>query len=715
MEEKGFEDQFVCRACLKIVERTTQSFGYVDDATGNLRDLLMCCVPELDIYVSSNPIICFGCIQGLIQVHNFKSKCINTENIIRTYMHKYKVPEEQLINLGSVVKDVVEVNKFHKQQEDLRRQFLMEKRIIGNPLNSSCPPPLIYHDGPSQSIIPAPVQEFEKIPTTYEQTRPVLPLIIDTDQLRSLTTGCEQTQSPSAHYQPSASGQILPVNFGKTLPIDHEQTQPITTGHLQPMDNIHVKSFNPQLTQSIVPQQLQATGYGQAYTPAISLVQPQNVPLMSPQNIMSMSSSHGPPLHPRFVSSMDPRYISSTGGPQVSSMSFISLPPSTSVPTSLSVGTMRSALANKLNPNRLVNGIGVSSDIPPLVAIPSQQKRPAVESGSNNLVQRQESITNTYYKSEPEYHPIEKKRRLVIRLPRMKFVIPSNPDAVSFNQTESSSSYGASTEEQQDVHEVVPEDQEIANFETDIIQEDEDSVIKSENGNVMPEHNITKIYNCACMYLTTSQSLFNEHKTKCQMSKIGSKQMFKCPHCTHVTNRPYAINKHINTMHTKSVWFMCETCNYKSTDKSCLRRHVRKNHENPDPIKQYPCHICDMVITNKYNFRRHLLKHDEAISYDCEFCSYNCKDKSNFRKHLFTHSPKLLPCSFCAYNHVSPYQLRNHLKKHHEGVGMDKVDVKSDMAIVELVEEIRTLINSVDNYLIPIAEEIEAPEVIEDS
>uniref|UniRef100_A0A6P7F8L6 B-cell lymphoma 6 protein homolog n=1 Tax=Diabrotica virgifera virgifera TaxID=50390 RepID=A0A6P7F8L6_DIAVI len=724
MEEKGFEEQFVCRACLKIVERTTQSFGYVDDATGNLRDLLMCCVPELDIYVSSNPIICFGCIQGLIQVHNFKSKCINTENIIRTFMHKYKVPDEQLINLGSVVKDVVEVNKFHKQQEDLRRQFLVDKRIIGNPINSSCPPPLIYHEGPipSPTSIPAPVQELERTPTTYEQVAgPVLPLIIDTDQLRSLTSGSEQTPSP-LHYQPSASDQILQVN----PPRDHEPLmRPLPIVHLQPMDNNPINSFNPQLAQSMVPQQLQATGYGPAYTP-ISIVQPQNVPLLSPQNRMSMSSSHGPPLYPRFISSsMTPRYMSSTGGPQISPLNFVRLPPSTPVPTSLSVGTMRHALANKLNSNTLVNGLGVSSDVPPLVAIPLQQKRPAVESGSQNPIQRQESITNTNDKREPEYHPIEKKRRLVVRLPRMNFVLPSNSDAVpSFNQTESSNSYGASTEEQHDGHEVVPDDQEIANFGTDVMQEEEGSVIRSENGGVLPEHNIAKLYNCACMYLTTSQALFNEHKNKCQMSKIGSKQTYKCPHCTHVTNRPYAINKHINTMHTKSVWFMCESCSYKSTDKSCLRRHVRKNHEDPDPTKQYPCHLCDMVMTNKYNFKRHLLKHDEALSYDCEFCSYNCKDKSNFRKHLFTHSPKLLPCSLCAYNHVSPYQLRSHLKKHHEGVGVDKVDIKNDISIIELVDEIRTAINSIDNYIIPVpedleateeTEELEAPEIPEDS
>lgn len=45
---EGFVDhRLICRACLKIVESTTQSFGYIEDATGNLRDMLLCCVPEM--------------------------------------------------------------------------------------------------------------------------------------------------------------------------------------------------------------------------------------------------------------------------------------------------------------------------------------------------------------------------------------------------------------------------------------------------------------------------------------------------------------------------------------------------------------------------------------------------------------------------------------------------------------------------------------------
>lgn len=47
--------QLICRACLRIVESKNQSFGFIEDANGNLKDMIMCCVPEM---VNKPRIVC---------------------------------------------------------------------------------------------------------------------------------------------------------------------------------------------------------------------------------------------------------------------------------------------------------------------------------------------------------------------------------------------------------------------------------------------------------------------------------------------------------------------------------------------------------------------------------------------------------------------------------------------------------------------------------
>lgn len=49
--EDPLENKLICRACLRVMEINRCSFGYIRDAQGNLRDMIMCVVPEM---VSAN-------------------------------------------------------------------------------------------------------------------------------------------------------------------------------------------------------------------------------------------------------------------------------------------------------------------------------------------------------------------------------------------------------------------------------------------------------------------------------------------------------------------------------------------------------------------------------------------------------------------------------------------------------------------------------------
>lgn len=70
-----------------------------------------------DIYVSSNPVVCLPCIQALVGLHSFKSKCINTETTIRSYLKRHNISEETEINLADMVRDLIKINKEMKEEE----------------------------------------------------------------------------------------------------------------------------------------------------------------------------------------------------------------------------------------------------------------------------------------------------------------------------------------------------------------------------------------------------------------------------------------------------------------------------------------------------------------------------------------------------------------------------------------------------------------------
>lgn len=45
--EDSLESKLICRICLKVVDQTKQSYGNIEDDTGTLRDMMLCCIPEM--------------------------------------------------------------------------------------------------------------------------------------------------------------------------------------------------------------------------------------------------------------------------------------------------------------------------------------------------------------------------------------------------------------------------------------------------------------------------------------------------------------------------------------------------------------------------------------------------------------------------------------------------------------------------------------------
>ncbi|CAH1118310.1 unnamed protein product [Phaedon cochleariae] len=507
MDDLGdnIEAQLVCRACLRIVEYKAQSYGHIEDPNGSLKDMIMCCVPEMDIYVSSDPIMCLPCIQVIVNLYNFKNRCINTESIIRSYIQRNNLEEYSHVNLNCVVKDLIQINRFHKEQQD---------RIMA---------------------MRAALESYNE-----HSVRP--------------------------HF-------LVPSN-----------TPP-------PIGDMPQLSFFPRHFLS-------------------NYIEP-------------------PPLHP----------ISEPGN----------------------------VFAMQESPFAACSELVASQE--------SEVQLQQANITSSEECQREELVAaKKDLGSENSYvSPIESKLRLVVKIPRSQITIPLEASKDGVEDKNEDSSEKENRQEEMEIPE-------ISHMEEEPTDSDQSFKFSEKYDD------INKIYNCSCMYLTTSEALFIEHKKKC---RNRSNNLLKCPHCLHVTNRPYALSKHINTMHTKAVWFVCEYCTYRSTAKECLRRHIRKNHsDNVDISADHACQICGQKCTSEFNLSKHMLKH-AATLLSCVFCSYTSKDRSNFRKHIFTHNTKPLVCHVCGYTNVSPYQMRIHLKQRHGGVGVEMVDCRSDRPVSEIINDIK--------------------------
>ncbi|KAL1501366.1 hypothetical protein ABEB36_006697 [Hypothenemus hampei] len=126
------DQSIVCRTCLKVLD--TNGFSFIDDENGyvknvgNIREMIQFCVPELDLYVSSQPVICYQCLTALVQVYNFKIKCLNGENIIKAYLARNNLQDYNHVNLNCVLMDDLKM-KSNKIQIESRIKRMMLKEL----------------------------------------------------------------------------------------------------------------------------------------------------------------------------------------------------------------------------------------------------------------------------------------------------------------------------------------------------------------------------------------------------------------------------------------------------------------------------------------------------------------------------------------------------------------------------------------------------------
>ena len=110
------------------------------------------------------------------------------------------------------------------------------------------------------------------------------------------------------------------------------------------------------------------------------------------------------------------------------------------------------------------------------------------------------------------------------------------------------------------------------------------------------------------------------------------KKPFKCDICDYCSSRKSHMNRHIESVHEGKKPFKCEICDYSCSLKKTMKIHAASVHEGLKPFK---CHICDYCCSQKGNMNRHVASvHEGKKLFRCEICDYSCSLKTTMKKHV---------------------------------------------------------------------------------
>ncbi|KAJ8983727.1 hypothetical protein NQ317_009163 [Molorchus minor] len=144
--------------------------------------------------------------------------------------------------------------------------------------------------------------------------------------------------------------------------------------------------------------------------------------------------------------------------------------------------------------------------------------------------------------------------------------------------------------------------------------------------------------------------------------------LFKCSKCLYTTNRNDSLIRHM-LRHKKSSethQFKCVKCSYKAMYKSSLKTHML-THKSPSQLKMFKCDLCSFESKLKGGLRSHMITHKEESEvkmFRCDICDFQTKFKNSLELHMRSHMQvELKKCQFCRFE--SKWDIKRHLRRHH--------------------------------------------------
>ena len=154
-----------------------------------------------------------------------------------------------------------------------------------------------------------------------------------------------------------------------------------------------------------------------------------------------------------------------------------------------------------------------------------------------------------------------------------------------------------------------------------------------------------------------SEELIEETTTEKKLPVGTSTQ---CPECGLNFSRRSTMFRHVRRKH---VMHPCDKCDYEAKDKSCLKKHIKSQHES----SRYLCEQCDYEATTNSSLRQHIKSKHEDIKYPCDQCDYQAPRRYTLQTHIAAkHNNAVVVCDKCDYQTKWRSNLYTHQKSHNK-------------------------------------------------
>jgi hypothetical protein len=135
-----------------------------------------------------------------------------------------------------------------------------------------------------------------------------------------------------------------------------------------------------------------------------------------------------------------------------------------------------------------------------------------------------------------------------------------------------------------------------------------------------------------------------------------------CPQCEYTTSDKSHLRRHMSNVHDKMKPFQCPKCEKKFGQNSDLKTHISSVH---DKFKPFQCLICDAYFNQNYTLQRHIsFVHNKEKPIECPQCDHKCDQNSSLKTHIRAIHDKIKPfkCSTCEYKCGINSRLQEHIK-----------------------------------------------------
>ena len=111
--------------------------------------------------------------------------------------------------------------------------------------------------------------------------------------------------------------------------------------------------------------------------------------------------------------------------------------------------------------------------------------------------------------------------------------------------------------------------------------------------------------------------------------------------------------------------FLCDRCEFRTSRKDHLRRHIQRVH---DKLKPHECPKCDHKFFSKYHMQIHFKAiHENCKELTCPECDFKCNRKDQLNIHLRSkhNDGSVYMCTLCSFRGDTDWELERHMSSTH--------------------------------------------------